>query len=76
MTDLYNKKMHQSQKDKLEELQEGRTADGRQRLADAACALVACAAGLSDNDPAKAAALASQQRGAGYVTELGELQPT
>ncbi|MCP2087418.1 UNVERIFIED_ORG: hypothetical protein J2Y81_003435 [Paraburkholderia sediminicola] len=68
--------MHKSQKDKLAELQKGETPDEQQRLADAACALVGCAAGLSDNDPAKAAALASQQRGAGYVTELGELQAT
>ncbi|MFM0365730.1 hemagglutinin repeat-containing protein [Paraburkholderia sediminicola] len=74
--DLYNKQMHKSQKDKLAELQKGETPDEQQRLADAACALVGCAAGLSDNDPAKAAELASQQRGAGYVTELGELQAT
>ncbi|WP_437343930.1 hypothetical protein [Paraburkholderia caffeinilytica] len=68
--------MHKSQKDKLAELQKDETPDEQQRLADAACALVGCAADLSDNNPRKAAALASQQRGAGYVTELGELQAT
>jgi filamentous hemagglutinin len=37
---------------------------------------VQCAAQLSSNDPAYAAALASQQRGAGYISEQQDLKAT
>ncbi|CAH2901590.1 MAG: Putative large exoprotein involved in heme utilization or adhesion of ShlA/HecA/FhaA family [uncultured Paraburkholderia sp.] len=74
--DMYNRQLHPDEKQKLAQLQKGETADERQRLADAACYQVQCAAQMSDNDPAKAAELASQQRGAGYITEQNELKAT
>ncbi|WP_106856679.1 ESPR-type extended signal peptide-containing protein [Caballeronia novacaledonica] len=43
-------------------------------MADAACYLVQCAAQMADNNPDKAAALASQQRGAGYASEQSALK--
>ncbi|CAB3716389.1 hemagglutinin repeat-containing protein [Paraburkholderia rhynchosiae] len=74
--DLYNRQLHWDEKQKLAQLQKGRTPEEQQRLADAACYDVQCAVQMSDNNPAKAAALASQQRGAGYVTEQNELKST
>ncbi|NIE85794.1 MULTISPECIES: hypothetical protein [unclassified Burkholderia] len=74
--DLYNRQMHPDEKQKLAKLQQGQTPEEQQRLADAACYLVQCAAQLSDNDPAKAAAQDSQNRGAGYVSEQRDLRST
>ncbi|MGP8485712.1 hemagglutinin repeat-containing protein [Paraburkholderia fungorum] len=74
--DLFNRQLHPNEKQKLAELQQGETPDEQQRLADAACYRVQCAAQMSDNDPGKAEALASQQRGAGYITEQRELAAT
>ena len=74
--DMYNRQLHPDEKEKLAQLQKGETADERQRLADAACYQVQCPAQMSDNDPAKAAELASQQRGARYITEQNELKAT
>ncbi|ACC76292.1 filamentous haemagglutinin family outer membrane protein (plasmid) [Paraburkholderia phymatum STM815] len=74
--DMYNRQLNPNEKQKLAQLQAGETPEEKQRLADAACALVQCAAQLSDNDPAKAAAQDSQNRGAGYLTEQKELRAT
>ena len=74
--EVYNKQLDPNQKKTLTQLQQGESGDEQQRLADAACALDQCAAQMSDSDPAKAAALASQQRGAGDITEQKELQAT
>ncbi|WP_186195961.1 hypothetical protein [Burkholderia gladioli] len=74
--DLYNRQLHPDEKQKLAKLQQGQTPEEQQRLADAACYLVQCAAQLSDNDPAKAAAQDSQNRGAGYVSEQRDLRST
>jgi hypothetical protein len=68
--------LHPTEAQKLAQLQQGQTPEERQNLADAACYLVQCAAQLSSNDATQAAALASQQRGAGDVTEQNELQAT
>ncbi|NML35489.1 hemagglutinin repeat-containing protein [Paraburkholderia antibiotica] len=74
--DLYNRQYHPDEKKKLAELQEGQTPEEQQQLADAACYLVQCAAQLSTNDPDYATVLASQQRGAGYITEQNDLKAT
>ncbi|WP_244138120.1 hemagglutinin repeat-containing protein [Burkholderia vietnamiensis] len=74
--DLYNRQLHPNEKQKLAQLQKGQPKDEQDRLADAACYLVQCAAQLSSNDPAYAAALASQQRGAGYISEQQDLKAT
>ncbi|SAL63994.1 filamentous hemagglutinin outer membrane protein [Caballeronia arvi] len=76
MVDLYNRQLHPDEKNKLAELQDGKTPEEQQRLADAACYRVQCAAQMSDSNPEKADALASQQRGAGYITEQNELKNT
>ncbi|WP_199545477.1 hypothetical protein, partial [Paraburkholderia kururiensis] len=74
--DAYNRQLHDDEKQTLAKLQQGETDEEKARLADAACYLVQCAAQMSDNDPAKAAAQDSQNRGAGYVTEQRELRST
>ncbi len=43
-------------------------------MADAACALARCSAGVPDSDPAKAALVASEQRGQQYTAEQSQLQ--
>jgi hypothetical protein len=73
---IYNRQLHPEEKQKLAQLQQGQTPEEQQRLADAACALVHCADQMSDSNPGKADALASQQRGAGYLDEQSELRST
>ena len=74
--DANNRQLDKNEVDKLHQLQEGKSPEEQQRLADAACARVQCADGLSDNNPAKAAALASEQRGQGYTIEQNMLAST
>ncbi|WP_206957312.1 hemagglutinin repeat-containing protein [Trinickia acidisoli] len=74
--DLYNRQLHPDEKQKLAQLQQGQTPEEQQRLADAACYLVQCAAQLSDSNPGEADALASQQRGAGDIDEQNALSST
>lgn len=74
--DFNNRQLHPEEKQKLIELQRGRSQADQQRLADAACYRVQCAEQMSDDNPLKANALASQQRGAGYLSEQQELAST
>ena len=80
--DLYNRQYHtdkdpkQDERKTLDALEGGKSADEQQRLEDAACYMVHCADQMSDDNPAKAAALASQQRGASDTNEQGELAAT
>lgn len=72
----FNRQLHPDEKQKLADLKKGKTAEEQQRLDDAACYRVQCAAQLSDDNPRKADALNSQQRGAGYAQEQQELAST
>ena len=74
--DANNRQLDKKEVDKLRELLQGKSPEDQQRLVDAACAKIRCADGLSDNNPAKADAVASQQRGQGYVNELDTLTST
>lgn len=80
--DRFNRQLHEDkspakdEKKVLAQLQEGQSPQEQQRLADAACALVRCADQMSDANPAKADALASQQRGAQYTDEQRQLKAT
>ncbi|MDN3366273.1 hemagglutinin repeat-containing protein [Ralstonia pseudosolanacearum] len=72
--DRYNRQLHPTEEQKLKELQKGKSPEERQRLADAACALTRCSAGVPDSDPAKAALVASEQRGQQYGAEQNQLK--
>ncbi len=76
MADAYNRQLHPDEKQKLAQLQQGKSPAEEQRLADAACALVLCAADFSTNDPSYAEKLASQQRGQQYTVEQEQLKAT
>ena len=74
--DTYNRRLHDNEKEKLEELKKGRSSDEQRRLDDAACALIKCADGLSDENPEKIDLLSQQQRGATYRKEIATLTAT
>ncbi|ESS50405.1 hemagglutinin-related protein [Ralstonia solanacearum SD54] len=82
MAEQFNREQHEhknpekDEKTTLARLQEGKSPEEQQRLADAACALIHCAAGLSDNDPDKAALEASERRGAQNLVQQGQLKAT
>ncbi|TXD55250.1 hypothetical protein FUT88_23125 [Ralstonia sp. TCR112] len=74
--DMFNRQLHPDERKQLDELKKGRSATEQQRLEDAACAMTHCALGLSDDNPDKAAKLASEQRGKNYLPEQRELSGT
>ncbi|WP_247423038.1 hemagglutinin repeat-containing protein [Ralstonia pseudosolanacearum] len=82
MAEQFNREQHEDknpakdEKKVLAKLQEGKSPEEQQQLADAACALIHCAAGLSDNDPDKAALKASEQRGAQNLAQQQQLKAT
>ncbi|WP_454056108.1 hemagglutinin repeat-containing protein [Cupriavidus sp. Marseille-Q8015] len=76
MADSYNRQMHDHEERALARLQEGKSPEDRQRLADAACALIHCALNVPSNDPAYAETLASEQRGRQYANEQEQLKAT
>lgn len=61
--DANNRQLTHGEIDKLAKLKAGKTSQERQKLEDAACALVHCAYGISENDPRYASAISSQNRG-------------
>ncbi|PTB16753.1 hypothetical protein C9I57_31850 [Trinickia symbiotica] len=81
-SDLYNRQYHPDKDPKKDErktldaLEAGKSADEKQRYEDAGCYMVHCANQMSDDNPDKAAALASQQRGARDTTEQAQLAST
>ncbi|WP_412769937.1 hemagglutinin repeat-containing protein, partial [Ralstonia pseudosolanacearum] len=82
MAEQFNREQHKhknpekDEKTALAQLQEGKSPEEQQGLADAACALIHCSAGLSDNDPDKAALEASERRGAQNLVQQGQLKAT
>jgi filamentous hemagglutinin len=72
----YNRQLHPDETARLAQLKDGQSPEEQQRLTDAACALAHCADGVPNSDPAKAALLASQQRGHDYTDEQSQLQST
>ena len=81
-SDLYNRQYHTDKDPKKDErktldaLEEGKSADEKQKYEDAACYMVHCAEQMSDGNPAKQAALDSESRGAHDTTQQGELRAT
>ncbi|WP_244305944.1 hypothetical protein [Paraburkholderia lacunae] len=71
--DLYNRQLHKSEEEKLKQLQKGQSPEEQHKLAAAECALVHCADGVSNNDPAKSALQALQNEGQNYTYEQGLL---
>lgn len=80
--DLYNRQLHTDKDPKKDErktldaLEEGKSADEKQKYEDAGCYMVHCADQMSDGNPAKAAALASEERGVLDTTQQKELAST
>ncbi|KVE28737.1 cell surface protein [Burkholderia singularis] len=72
--ELYNRQLHQSEADKLKQLQKGQSPEQQYRLAAAECALVHCADNIPDNDPNKAALQKIQNDGAQYTYEQNVLK--
>jgi len=66
---LYNRLLEPKEAQKLQALQKDKSPEEQQRLADAACALIQCSAGLPASDPYKAVLIASEQRGQQYTEE-------
>lgn len=64
-----NRMLHDLEKEALAEFQKGKSDEEKLRLADAACYIVKCSAGLPDDHPNKAESLAAEQRGAQDVAE-------
>ncbi|RKP44960.1 hypothetical protein D7S89_21740 [Trinickia fusca] len=77
--DLYNWQLHRDkdpkkdERKRLDALEEGKSPEETQRYEDAACYRIQCAAGLSSDNPNYQAKWDSQQRGAGYLKEQGDL---
>ncbi|WP_186260483.1 hemagglutinin repeat-containing protein, partial [Burkholderia gladioli] len=72
--ELYNRQLHQSEADKLKQLQKGQNPEQQYRLAAAECALVHCADNIPDNDPNKAALQKIQNDGAQFTYEQNVLK--
>lgn len=70
----FNRQLRPDETAKLKRLQEDKSPEEQQRLADAACALTHCSTGVPDSDPAKVALVASEQRGQQYTAEQNQLQ--
>ncbi|WP_343828854.1 hemagglutinin repeat-containing protein [Massilia aurea] len=74
-TDTNNRQLDRKEITLLERLQKGKSPAGQQRLADAACALTRCSAGLMDG-PVKDALQAQEKRGQQYTAEQSLLLKT
>ncbi len=72
--ELYNRQLHESEADRLTQLQKGQTPDEQYRLAAAECALVQCAAGIPDSDPSKATLQKLQDAGQNFTAEQNTLK--
>ena len=68
-----NRQMHTAEAIALKKLMEGKSEEEQQRLKDAACFLINCAAGVPESDPNYEALLEMQTRGAAYSNEINEL---
>ncbi|WP_165774376.1 hemagglutinin repeat-containing protein [Herbaspirillum robiniae] len=74
--DLNNRQLHPDETAALLQLQKGKTLEEKARLADAVCAMTHCSAGLSDDNPNKAALVESEMRGAQNFDEQRKLRQT
>lgn len=75
VTDTNNRQLDRKEIPLLERLQKGKSPAEQQRLADAACALTRCSAGLMDG-PVKVALQAQEKRGQQYTAEQSLLLKT
>lgn len=73
VVDTNNRQLHFNEQLALDKLKAGKTKEEQRRLDAAACALVLCADGLSDLNPAKADKLKLQNEGMQYFTEQQQL---
>ncbi|RXV69184.1 filamentous hemagglutinin N-terminal domain-containing protein [Burkholderia stabilis] len=67
--ELYNRQLHQSEAEKLQQLQKNQSPQEQYRLAAAECALVHCADNIPDSDPSKAILQKMQNDGAQFAYE-------
>ena len=74
--DANNRQLHENEAKKLAELKKGKDEAAKERLDDAACYKVHCAAGVPDSDPFKADLIKQETRGATYTSELALLTGT
>jgi filamentous hemagglutinin len=74
--DINNRQLHFSEAQKLSALKVGKTAEQRDRLDAAACALVHCADGIPPSDPNYAKLQRMQEDGAKYTAEQSALKAT
>ncbi|MCQ0033774.1 hypothetical protein [Burkholderia glumae] len=72
--DLFNRQLHPHEKQKLSDLEKGKSTDEQHKLVAAECALTQCAAGVPDNDPNKATLTQLQNEGQSYTYEQGLLK--
>jgi len=73
--DVYNRQLHDDEMQLLKKLGKGKSKEEQQRLVDAACALVHCAAGTT-NEQEKDRLDAQEERGEKYSVELSLLRNT
>ncbi|QVN18573.1 hemagglutinin repeat-containing protein [Burkholderia pyrrocinia] len=67
--ELYNRQLHQSEAEKLQQLQKNQSSEEQYRLAAAECALVHCADNIPDSDPKKAILQKMQNDGSQFTYE-------
>ncbi|HDR9104764.1 TPA: hemagglutinin repeat-containing protein [Burkholderia vietnamiensis] len=72
--ELYNRRLHESEAQKLQQLQKNQTPEEQYRLAAAECSLVHCADNIPDSDRDKAVLQKMQNDGAQFTYEQGVLK--
>ncbi|KGW79418.1 hypothetical protein Y046_5149 [Burkholderia pseudomallei MSHR2990] len=72
--ELYNRQLHESEAQKLQQLQKNQSPQEQYRLAAAECSLVHCADNIPDSDPNKAVLQKMQNDGAQFTYEQGVLK--
>ncbi|VWB41009.1 hemagglutinin repeat-containing protein [Burkholderia lata] len=72
--ELYNRQLHESEAQKLQQLQKNQSPQEQYRLAAAECALVHCADNIPDSDPNKAVLQKMQNDGVQFTYEQGVLK--
>ncbi|KVU84298.1 cell surface protein [Burkholderia ubonensis] len=72
--ELYNRQLHESEAERLKQLQKNQSPQEQYRLAAAECALVHCADNIPDSDPSKGILQKMQNDGAQFTYEKDVLK--